>query len=144
MGACLMMLATGCHRIPAEQAIREQIAAMQKAGDAHDIGAVIAPLADDFIGTSDEGGTLDRKTFQRYLTLLQMREGGEMHATLGPITVALQGSERGTATFTALVTGGAGLLPAGGQVEQVTTGWRRDGSKWKLISADWKETATVK
>ena len=144
MGACVLLLATGCHRTPAEQAIREQIAAMRNAGDAHDVGAVVAPLADDFIGSSDEGETLDRKTFLRYLTLLQMREGGDIHATLGPISVALQGTDRATATFTALVTGGAGLLPADGQVEQVTTGWRLDGSKWKLISADWKATAAGK
>ncbi len=137
--ACVLVSIAGCRRTPAEQAIRESIAAIQKAGEAHDVSAVIAPLADDFVGQGeDKSETLDRKSFQRYLTLVQMREGGAIHSTLGPITVALQGSDRATADFTAVITGGAGLLPDG-QVEQIRTGWRLHGSKWEMISAEWKE-----
>jgi len=141
--ACTLLAAAGCHRTPAEQAIRETIAAMQKAGEQRDIGAVVAPLADDFVGQGDEEGeTLDRKSFQRYLTFVQMREGGTIHSTLGPITVALQGTDRATANFTVLVTGGGGLLPADGQMEQVRTGWRLNGSKWQMISAEWKASGS--
>jgi ketosteroid isomerase-like protein len=135
--ACVLLSMTGCHRTPAEQAIRETIAAMQKASDAHDVGAVVAPLADDFAGNSDEGENLDRKGFERYLRFVQLRES-TIHATLGPITIALQGTDRATADFTAVFTGGEGLLPSDGQIEQIHTGWRLDGSKWKLISAEWK------
>jgi len=141
--AWALFAAAGCHRTPAEQAIRENIAAMQKAGEQRDIGAVVAPLADDFVGHGDEEGeTLDRKSFQRYLTFVQMREGGTIHSTLGPITVALQGSDRATANFTLLITGGEGLIPSDGQMEQVRTGWRLDGSKWQMISAEWKASGT--
>lgn len=141
--AGMLFALAGCHRTPAEQAIRETIAAMQKAGEQHDIGAVVAPLADDFVGQGDEvGETLDRKSFQRYLTLVQMREGGTIHSTLGPITVALQGTNRATADFTVLITGGGGLLPADGQMEQVRTGWRLNGSKWQMISAEWKQSGS--
>lgn len=141
--ACGLLASVGCHRTPAEQAIRETIAAMQKAGEAHDVGAVIAPVADDFVGSSDnEGEPLDRKSFQRYLTFVQMREGGAIHARIGPITVELQGADRATATFTAAFTGGAGLLPDDGQVEHIRTGWRLDGGTWKLISAEWKQGVT--
>jgi hypothetical protein len=143
--ACALLAMVGCHRTPAEQAIRETIAAMQKAGEQHDIGAVVAPLADDFVGQGDgEGETLDRKSFQRYLTFVQLREGGTIHSTIGPITVALQGTDRATADFTLLVTGGAGLLPADGQMEQVRTGWRLNGSKWQMISAEWKASGAGK
>jgi len=141
--ACMLFAAAGCHRTPAEQAIRETIAAMQKAGEQHDIGAVVAPLADDFVGQGDETGeALDRKSFQRYLTFAQMREGGTIHSTLGPITVALQGTDRATANFSVLITGGEGLLPADGQMEQVRTGWRLEGSKWRMISAEWKQSGS--
>lgn len=141
--ACMLFASAGCHRTPAEQAIRETIAAMQKAGEEHDIGAVVAPLADDFVGQGDESGeTLDRKGFQRYLTFVQMREGGTIHSTLGPITVALQGTDRATADFTVLITGGGGLLPADGQMEQVRTGWRLNGSKWQMISAEWRQSGS--
>ena len=143
--ACMLFAIAGCHRTPAEQVIRDTIAAMQKAGEQHDIGAVVAPLADDFVGQGDqEGETLDRKGFQRFLTFVQMREGGTIHSTLGPISIALQGSDRATANFTVLVTGGAGLLPADGQMEQVRTGWRLNGSKWQMISAEWKQTGSGK
>ncbi len=138
--ACVLLATASCHRTPAEQAIREQIAAMQKASEQHDISVVVAPLADDFIGQGDEESeTLDRKTFHRYLVFVQMRQGGTIHATLGPITFALQGTDRATANFTALITGGGSLLPADGQIEQVRTGWRLDGSKWRMISAEWKQ-----
>jgi hypothetical protein len=71
-----------------------------------------------------------------------MREGGSIHSTLGPITIALQGSDRATANFTVLITGGEGLLPADGQMEQVRTGWRLNGSKWQMISAEWKQSGS--
>jgi hypothetical protein len=140
--ACVFSLAA-CHRTPAEQAIRDTVAAMQKAGEAHDVDGVIAPIADDFVGSGDDvgGEILDRKSFRRYLTLVQMREGGAIHATIGPITIEMQGTNRATATFTAVFTGGAGLLPDDGQIEHVRTGWRLDGSTWELISAEWKEGA---
>lgn len=140
----LLMVCGGCRRTPAEQAIGEAIAAMQQAGEAHDVGGIIAPVADDFIGTGDdEAGPLDRKGLQRYLTFMQMRERGAIHAHIGPIKVELHGTDRATATFTAIFTGGAGLLPDDGQIEHVRTGWRHDGGDWKLISAEWKRGATA-
>jgi ketosteroid isomerase-like protein len=142
--ACVLLSLAGCHRTPAEQAIRETIAAMQKAGDAHDVGGVIAPMSDDFVGTGDEAGEpLDRKGFERFLRLLQLRES-DLRAHLGPITVALQGTDHATADFTMAVTGGSGLLPDDGRIEQVHTGWRLQGSDWKLISAEWKASGADK
>ena len=90
--AWILLGLAGCHRPPAEQAIRDTIAAMQAAGEKHDISGVIAPMADDFGGRdADAELNVDRKAFQRYLTLVQMQEGGSLHATLGPITIAMQG-----------------------------------------------------
>ena len=139
--ACALFILAGCHRTPAEQAIRETIAAMQKAGEAHDVSAVIDPMSEDFIGSSDEGENLDRKGLERYLRFMQLRETS-IHASLGPITVKLQGADRATAEFTAVFTGGSGLLPDDGRIEHISTGWRLDGSKWKLISADWKASGS--
>jgi SnoaL-like domain len=143
--ACALFAAAGCHRTPAEQVIRNTIDAMHQAGEKHDIDGVIAPMADDFAGRDDDNElNADRKDFKRYLTLLQMQEGGSLHATLGPVTVALQGADHATADFTMLVTGGNGLLPSDGQMQQVHTGWRLDGGKWELILAEWKADRVVK
>jgi hypothetical protein len=138
--ACALFTVAGCHHTPAEQVIRDTIDAMHQAGEKHDIDGVVAPMADDFAGRdTDNELNVDRKEFRRYLTLVQMQEGGSLHATLGPLTVALQGTDHATADFTMLVTGGKGLLQGDGQMQQVYTGWRLDGSKWELISAEWKE-----
>jgi hypothetical protein len=140
----LLSAVSGCHRTPAEQIIRDTIGTMHQAGEKHDIDGVIAPMSDDFAARDDDNQlNADRKDFKRYLTLLQMQQGGSLHATLGPLTIALQGTDRATADFTMLVTGGNGLLPSDGQMEQVHTGWRLDGSKWELISAEWKVDRVV-
>jgi hypothetical protein len=143
--AVAVVLATlsGCHRTPAEQAIRDTITQMQKAGNDHDVDALIAPLSDDFIGTEDQGENLDRKTFGRYVRLILMRESN-IHASLGPITVTVQDDHHATASFTAALTGGSGLLPSDGQLEQIDTAWRLEGSTWKLLSAQWKQSGSNK
>jgi hypothetical protein len=133
----------GCHRTPAEQAIRETIDKMQKAGNDHDVDALIVPLSDDFIGTEDQGENLDRKTFGRYVRLILMRESN-IHASLGPITVTVQDDKHATASFTAVLAGGSGLLPSDGQIEQIDTAWRLEGSTWKLLSAQWKQSGSNK
>ncbi|HTA65483.1 MAG TPA: hypothetical protein VK753_08260 [Xanthomonadaceae bacterium] len=138
----LLPVLGGCHHTPAEQQIRDTITAMQKAGERHDIDGIVAPLSDDFIGGGDEeAGPFDRRDFKRFLTFVQMREGGSVHTTIGAMTVALQGTDHATANFDVLVTGGGGLLPRDGQVEDVHTGWRLDSGRWKMISAEWKANA---
>lgn len=136
--AGLVATLAACHRTPADQAIRDTIARMQAAGDKQDVSGVMKPVADDFAGRGDDEINLDRKQLQQFLVLLRMQNGGELHARLGPISVNVVGSDRATADFSMLVTGGSGLIPKDGQMEQVHTGWRLDHGDWKLISADWK------
>jgi hypothetical protein len=143
--ACVVLLLCACRRPPAEQVIRDSIAAMQAAGDKQDLDGVMVPLADDFAGHDDDNEVnFDVKQVKQFLTILKMQQGGAVHATLGPISVALQGTDNATADFTMLVTGGQGLIPRDGQTEQVRTGWRRDGSKWQLVSAEWKQAGAAK
>ena len=129
--ACALLL-PACKRTPPEQALRETIAKMQVAGEKGDTDALFEPIAEDFSGS--EG--MDRTAFRRFVTFMRMRQK-EVGTTLGPIDVKLFG-DRATANFTLGVTGGEGLLPQG-QVYDVETGWRLEGSDWKLISARWKE-----
>jgi ketosteroid isomerase-like protein len=130
--AALLALAGCSKHTPPEQALRDTIAKMQAAGEARDVDALFAPIADDFAG---EGG-MDRRQFHAYVALMTMRNQN-IGVTLGPIEVKLFG-DRATATFTAAVRGGPGFLPDQAQVYAVETGWRRDGEDWKLISASWK------
>jgi hypothetical protein len=122
---------SGCRREPPEQALRNTIAAMEAAAEAQDSDALFEPIADDFVGS--EG--MDRQAFRRYVTFAGLR-ARKVKASLGPIDVKLF-DKRASASFTVALTGGAGLLPDQAQVYQVETGWRLEGSDWKLISAKW-------
>ena len=128
-----MLLLAACSREPPEAALRATIASMQQAAEKNDTDALFEPIAEDFAGS--EG--MDRKAFRRYVTLMSMRYKS-IGVSLGPMDVKLFG-DRATVKFTAALTGGAGLVPDQGQVYDVDTGWRLEGSDWKLISAKWKE-----
>src|SRR5688572_25913066 len=129
----LLVLLAACSREPPEAALRATIASMQQAAEKHDTDALFEPIAEDFSGS--EG--MDRTAFRRYVTLMNMRYKS-VDVSLGPMDVKLFG-DRATVKFTAAVTSGTGLLPDQGQVYDVDTGWRLEGSDWKLISAKWKE-----
>jgi len=130
--AFFLLLLAGCSREPPEAALRATITEMQQAAEAHDTDALFEPIAEDFAGS--EG--MDRKAFRRFVTLMSMRYKS-VGVNLGPMDVKLIG-DRATVTFTAAITSGPGLLPDQGQVYEVDTGWRLEGSDWKLISARWK------
>ena len=128
------MLALGlaaCRKQAPEQALRNAIAAMETAAEAHDTDALFEPIAEDFAGS--EG--MDRQSFRRYVTFMGMRSKS-VGVQLGPLDVKLY-EQRATVSFTAALSGGEGLLPSRVQVYDVDTGWRLDEGEWKLISAKW-------
>jgi hypothetical protein len=127
-----LLLLSGCRHPAPEQALRDTIAAMQAAAEAHDTDALFEPIAEDFSGS--EG--MDRQQFRRYVTLSGMRNQ-KVGVQLGQLDVKLFG-ERASVSFTAALTGGAGWLPEQAQVYAVQTGWRLEDGEWKLISAQWK------
>ncbi|SBV52073.1 hypothetical protein XBLMG947_2863 [Xanthomonas bromi] len=100
-----MALLAGCARPAPEQRLRQTVAQMQAAIEAHDVGKAMQPVAADFVG--EQG--LDAAGLRR---LLQLLGSGKIGVTLGPMDVRLQGTTA-TASFTALLTGGDGrCLPA--------------------------------
>ena len=129
---CLLAL-SACSRPAPEQALRETVAQMQEAVEARDAGALHDQLADDFIGP--EG--MDRDDARRLAQVMFLRNR-DIGVTLGPLDVALQGSDA-TVRFSVALTGGSGsMLPDSAQVYDVTTGWRMRGEEWELVSVDWK------
>lgn len=128
----LVLGLSGCRKEPPEQALRNTIAAMETAAEAHDNDALFEPIAEDFAGS--EG--MDRQAFRRYVTFTGMRSKS-IGVQLGPLEVKLY-DQRATVSFTAALSGGEGLLPSRVQVYDVDTGWRLDDGEWKLISAKWK------
>ncbi|KFN51486.1 DUF4440 domain-containing protein [Arenimonas composti] len=128
----LLALAAGCSRPPPEEALRETIAAMQEAAEARDAAALAEFVAVDFVGPGD----MDRDGLRRYAAVLWLRHR-EVGVTLGPLDVEMR-EPHATVAFSAVVTGGQGVIPERAQAWQVHTAWRREGDDWRLISADWK------
>lgn len=130
-------LLSSCARTPPEQRLRDTVAALQTAIEAHDVGGMKKVLADDFVGTDG----LDRTGATRLaqVMFLQHRDVG---ASLGPLRMALSPSnaspDHATVHFTAALTGGSGnALPDAARLYEVETGWRLEGGDWRLTSATW-------
>ena len=131
MTACLWLGA--CAKDDPEQAVREQVEAMQAAIDVRDAGDVEDLIAEDFVG--NEG--MDRRAIRQLAAAVFLRHK-TVSAKLGPVSVDLRGNTDAIARFSVLATGGSGgLLPESGQVYQVESGWRLVDGEWKLLNASW-------
>lgn len=128
----LLVMLAGCARTPPEEKLRQAVANLETAIEAHEVSALYDTTAEDFIGPDG----LDRDGARRLAqgAFLRYRDVG---VTLGPLDVALQ-SEHATVRFSAALTGGAGTLPDSGQVYDVETGWRLVDGEWRLVNASWK------
>ncbi|PPT56257.1 hypothetical protein XarbCFBP8138_08730 [Xanthomonas arboricola] len=131
--AILVVALSGCTRAAPEQRLRATLEAMHQAIEARQIGAAMAPVAEDFVG--EQG--LDAAGLRR-LMQLQMLGNRRIGVTLGPVEVQLR-DDTARVRFTALLTGGSGRwLPEQAQTYQVTTGWRLQDGDWQLIHAQWE------
>jgi len=135
LGSLALLVLAGCGAgADDETRIRHHLADMIDAIEQGDIDDFMAPVADDFLSAD---GRIDR----RALGLLVRRER-LARADVGVHTMDIRveriGDKRAVATFRALATGGSGLLPDEGRLWRVETGWRRDGNRWRLISARWE------
>lgn len=127
---------SGCRSTPAEEQVRQAIAAVSSAAEAGSASAVTAPLSEDFDGNA---GELDRRRLASMIRLLNLR-GEHVGVTVGPVSIEPRG-ERLVASFTVSLTSGGGrLLPDQLGLYQVTSGWRREDGDWRCYTASWKRT----
>lgn len=122
----------GCGRPPPEQALRERIDLLQRDINARRADAIADVLAEDFVGNDG----MDRRQARRTAAALFLRYR-KVGARFGPLRVEMRGDGRATVRFTAVLTGGEGILPDEGQLYEVTSGWRLDDGDWRLVSAEW-------
>ncbi len=134
--ALLALVLTGCAPpAPDEEQIRQRLDDMAEGLADRNVRAVMAPLADDF---SAETWNLDPRGV-RLLLQREMRAHERLRARIRDFSVELHGEDRASAEFQVIVTGGSGLIPERGRWYRVSTGWRREGSDWMLISASWED-----
>ncbi|RZA18779.1 MAG: nuclear transport factor 2 family protein [Lysobacteraceae bacterium] len=128
------LFAVGCARTPPEQAVRQQVEAMQAAIHARDAGAIEDLLAGDFIGNDG----IDRRGARQLAAAIFLRHRS-VGANLGAVSVELRGQADAMAKFSVLATGGSGgVLPESGQLYRVETGWRLVDGEWKMLNARWE------
>lgn len=128
---CLLL--AGCSSTPAEQQVREAIAAAAAATEQGDAGALSDILSENFDGND---GLLDRR---RLLGMLRVRRLRDARTTVvvGPIDIEARG-ERLLAMFTVTLGGGRGLLPDQVGVYKVRTAWRNQDGDWRCYNARWE------
>lgn len=133
LGFALVAMAAGCRRESAEQALRGDIASLQAAIEARDARAMAGFLAEDFVGNDG----LDRDGARR-LAAVHFLRNASVGVTPGPFDIQLQG-DHATVRSTVVLTGGSGgVLPKTGRIQDVTTGWRREGGDWRMTSVRWE------
>ena len=116
-----------------EQQIIGVITEMETLAEAGERRAFMNFVDDDFQG---QQGQMARDDFHRFM-ILQWNQNQRLYAQLFPIRVEPVDSDLARARFRALITGGRGLIPERGELYQIETIWRRHGSDWLLLEANW-------
>jgi hypothetical protein len=129
--AALIQVIAGCSAPPAEQRLRDTIAAMEQAIEAQRPADFVAHVAEDFTGGD---GQLDRTQLRGFLAA-QMVGSETIEVVLGPIELTMQG-DRATVKTSALVVGGR-YLPERGEQVDIVSGWRLEDGEWVCINARW-------
>ena len=127
-------LAGACDRSDPERELRAGIAAMAKAVEQRDPGAFLAAVADDF---TRESGAFGKQDARRTLAAVFLRN--EKLAVTAVVTDVRIEGERAFARVRVIATGGAGLLPERGQTWDFDSAWRREGGRWKVFNAEWRD-----
>lgn len=141
MLAALLALAAcalaSCHRVPAEQQIRQAIDSAAAAARANDTSGVLAVVSDDFAGNE---GDLDQRGLHQLLAVRALRQD-RTGVLVGPVSFEHKG-DRIVATFNLVLTGGrpGDLLPDRSAIYAMTTAWRREGGHWRCYSAEWADS----
>lgn len=132
----LMSLAGGCARSSDEQQLRAALAAMQQAVERREPNAFMEHVAEDF---SAPAAGMERRQLHDLLRLQVLR-----NERIGVATairdIRIDGN-RATVDVTATFTGSSGgWVPERGSIYTLTSGWRRDDGRWKLVQATWERS----
>jgi hypothetical protein len=128
------VLISACSRpLTVEQQIIAAIREMEVRIEEGERRQFMSHVAEDFNG---QNGQLNRQQL-RGLVIYQLNRHQRLNAQLFPINVKETGEGTASATFSALITGGPGLIPSEGQLYEFETHWRYEDDEWKLTSASW-------
>lgn len=133
----LLVLAAlaACSRSDPERELRDTIARMATAIEAREPARLLDHLAEDF---TRESGAFGKQEAKRVLAGVLLRNERIDIATV--VTDIEVTGNQAKARVRVIASGSAGgLLPERGQTWDFATAWRRDGSKWVVFNAEWRE-----
>ena len=136
--ACIVLasaMLAACHRVPAEQQVRQAIDAAVTAARANDAHGVLAVVSEDFSGND---GEMDRHGLRQLLAVRALRQD-RTGVLIGPVSFEHKG-DRIVARFDLVLAGGkpGDLLPDRSAIYAMTTAWRLEGGAWRCYSASWE------
>lgn len=132
----LALVLCACARPSDEDQIRAVISAMQEAVESGKPADFMRHVADDFTG---DGGEIDKQGLHNFLRAQALTQGN-IGINVVSTDVTLQG-DRATVKLTVTLTGGTGRwLPESGSVQQIESGWRRQGGDWLCLNAQWQRS----
>jgi hypothetical protein len=134
--AALLLLAAllACARSDPERELRATVATMARAIEDRDPAAFLDAVADDF---TRESGAFGKQDAKRVLAGIYLRN--ERINLAAVVTEVKIDDGRARARVRVVATGGSGLLPERGQAWEFDSAWRRDGGKWRVFNAEWRE-----
>lgn len=123
-----------CARSDPERELRETVAGMARAIEDREPGAFLDAVAEDF---TRESGAFGKQDAKRILAGIYLRNE-KIHLVAVVSEVKIDG-ERARARVRVAATGGSGLLPERGQTWEFDSAWRREGGRWRVFNAEWRE-----
>lgn len=125
----------GCSETAPEQAIRQQIEALQEAVEERSAGRVIDGLSEQFLGNAQ----LDKRAMHRLLVGLFLRHK-EINLLITKMDISVNPDDPLSAAMhgAAIVTGAQHLIPEDGRVYSVAGHWQKLDGDWLLVSLTWE------
>ncbi len=138
LAVVMMFLLSACGKTPPEEAIGENIDALQLAIQEKDNGAVREHLSGQFRGLGERGTHLDAGNVRQYLAGLFLRYRNiNVLVSNTRVTVEEYDPYRATSTSSVVVTGAEGLIPDTARIYQVKGIWALEEGEWKLLEVSW-------
>lgn len=128
-----ILLVSACARPPDEAQIRAQIERQERTAEAGKIGAFMAAISEDFVG---QRGQFDASGLREMLRV-QLLAHTRISVLISGLEITVN-QDIASAQFNALLTGGAGWLPASGAFYKVSTDWQKRDGEWQVIAAQWE------
>lgn len=123
----------GCSKAPSpEIAISDNIKRMEVGIEEKNSGDVIELLHRNF-GTKSGNDT----QWVKQLLAIYMIKYQNIEIVISGMAISVD-STNAKAQFTALVTGGKGLIPSQGALYDLDTDWRLEDGEWRLVYAHWQ------